>query len=76
MTQTPTPDPVPDDADVTPGSEPTDVPDGAAVCQELQKRNVIVDHRPNAGIRIAPHFYTTDGEIDHAIETIDAILAG
>jgi len=58
------------------GSVVIDVPNGAAVADELCKRQVIVDHRPNAGIRLAPHFYTTDREIDHAIETIDAILAG
>jgi len=58
------------------GSVVIDVPNGAAVADELCKRQVIVDYRPNAGIRLAPHFYTTDREIDHAIETIDAILAG
>ncbi len=58
------------------GTVVVDVPNGAAVASELIRRGVIVDHRPNAGIRIAPHFYTTDSEIDAAIAAIDEILAG
>jgi kynureninase len=58
------------------GSVVIDVPNGGAVTEELLRRNVIVDYRPNAGIRVAPHFYTTDQEIDVAVDTIDAILAG
>ena len=45
-----------------------DVPDGAAVAAELIRRGVIVDHRPGAGIRMAPHFYNTLDEIEHAME--------
>lgn len=58
------------------GTVVIDVPNGAAVTDELLRRHVIVDFRPNAGIRLAPHFYTTEREIDVAVETIDAILAG
>jgi kynureninase len=52
-----------------------DVPDGKEVTRELIGRNVLVDYRPNAGIRIAPHFYTADEEIDHVIREIRSILA-
>ena len=55
------------------GSVVIDVPNGATVAQELIKRNVIIDHRPDAGIRIAPHFYSTDEEVDRAIETLEAL---
>ena len=58
------------------GTVVIDVPNGAAVTDELLRRQVIVDYRPNAGIRVAPHFYTTEREIETAVETIDAILAG
>ena len=58
------------------GTVVLDVPNGAAVTDELLRRQVIVDHRPNAGIRIAPHFYTTDEEIDAAIATIDELVKG
>ena len=47
-----------------------DVPNGAAVTEELIRRDVIVDHRPGAGIRMAPHFYTTSDEIDHAMDVL------
>jgi len=55
------------------GSVVIDVPNGAAIAAELIKREVIIDHRPDAGIRIAPHFYSTDEEIDRAIETLEEI---
>jgi|SRR5579862_9012169 len=57
------------------GSVVIDVPDGQRVTDELIRRNVIVDFRPGAGIRIAPHFYNTDNDIDKAIATLDEILS-
>jgi kynureninase len=56
------------------GTVVIDVPNGAEITDELLRRQVIVDYRPNAGIRIAPHFYTTDAEIDAAIQAIDALV--
>jgi kynureninase len=50
-----------------------DIPNGKEVTKELTRRNVLVDYRPNAGIRIAPHFYTADREIDHALAEIRSI---
>ena len=44
-----------------------DVPNGAAVADQLLARGVIIDYRPGAGIRVAPHFYTTAEEIDAAV---------
>ena len=43
------------------------------VTQELIARGVIVDFRPGAGIRLAPHFYNTESEIDHAVQTMEDI---
>ena len=51
-----------------------DVPHGQAVTRELLRREVIVDHRPGAGIRISPHFYTTDAEVLRAVDEIRDIL--
>jgi kynureninase len=51
-----------------------DLPDGARVADELLRRDVIVDYRPDAGIRLAPHFYNTDEDIDRAVEVMDEIL--
>lgn len=55
------------------GTVVIDVPNGKAVIQELTRREILVDYRPQAGIRVAPHFYTTDEEIDHTIREIRAI---
>lgn len=50
-----------------------DVPNGNEVTRELVRREVLVDYRPNAGIRIAPHFYTADDELDRVIAEIRSI---
>ena len=57
------------------GAVIVDVPQGEAVMQELLRRGVIVDHRPGAGIRMAPHFYNTEEDIDRAMEALDSIVA-
>jgi kynureninase len=51
-----------------------DVPHGQAVTRELLRREIIVDFRPGAGIRLSPHFYTTDDELERAIREIRTIL--
>ena len=56
------------------GTVAFDVPHSYGVAQALLAENVIVDYRPNAGIRIAPHFYTSDDELDRAVAMIDEIL--
>ena len=50
-----------------------DVPNGYEVTKELTRREVLVDFRPQAGIRVAPHFYTTDEEIEHTIREVRSI---
>ena len=55
------------------GSVVIDLPDGARVTEALIRRGIMVDYRPNAGVRLAPHFYNTEGEIDRAIEAMDEI---
>ena len=56
------------------GTVVMDVPDGAEVTKELLRRNFLVDHRPGAGIRVAPHFYTSDEELELTVQEIQAIL--
>jgi kynureninase len=58
------------------GSVVLDLPDAAVVADELTRRNVIVDYRPGAGIRMAPHFYNTAHEIDRAMTTLGELVAG
>jgi kynureninase len=58
------------------GTVTIDAPGGAATADELIRREVIVDYRPGAGIRMAPHFYNTEDEIDRALQTLEAIVKG
>jgi kynureninase len=50
------------------------VPDFAAVHAELEARDILCDFRPDAGIRVGPHFYNTDDELTHVVEQIAEIL--
>lgn len=45
------------------------------VSRELIARDIVVDFREGAGIRIAPHFYTSDDELDATVRAIADILA-
>jgi kynureninase len=56
------------------GTVAIDVPYGYEVSRELIRREFLVDYRPQAGIRISPHFYSTDEEIELTIREIDEIL--
>ena len=56
------------------GTVAFDVPHGYEVAQYLLARDIVVDYRPNAGIRVAPHFYTSDAELEHAVAAIDEAL--
>ncbi len=56
------------------GTVAFDVPHAYGVARALLANNVIVDYRPNAGVRVAPHFYTSDEELERAVEIIDGIL--
>jgi len=50
-----------------------DPPHAEAVTRELLRREILVDFRPGAGIRVSPHFYTSDDELRHAVEEIASI---
>jgi kynureninase len=56
------------------GTVSIDMPDAEEVCRELLKRDILVDYRPKAGVRMAPHFYTKDEELETAIATAAEIL--
>ena len=56
------------------GTVVIDVPNGADVTRELLRRNFLVDYRPGAGIRVAPHFYSTDEELELTIHEVQAIV--
>jgi kynureninase len=50
------------------------VPEGAAVYAELEARGILGDFRPGAGIRLGPHFFTTEDEIRFAVAQIAEIV--
>jgi kynureninase len=56
------------------GTVTTDVAEGAAVYTELELRGVLGDFRPGAGIRLGPHFFTTDDELRFAVDQIVEIV--
>jgi kynureninase len=43
------------------------------VCRELIAARVFVDYRPGCGIRVGPHFYTLDEEIDAFFTALDKL---
>jgi kynureninase len=45
-----------------------------AVSRELLARDIIIDYRPQAGIRVSPHFYNSDDEIRAVITAMQDIL--
>jgi kynureninase len=45
----------------------------AAITKELVRREFIVDYRPGAGVRISPHFYTTDEELELVVAEMKKI---
>ena len=57
------------------GTVTVHVPDFPAVHRELTEREILCDFRPDAGIRIGPHFFTSDDELRFVIDQIGEILA-
>jgi kynureninase len=56
------------------GSVILDVPHAGEVVRELAAREVLVDYRPGAGVRIGPHFFNTDDELEAVVAEIKSIL--
>jgi kynureninase len=50
-------------------------PHAYEISRELLARNIVIDYREGAGIRIAPHFYNTDEEVRSVMHHIAEILA-
>ncbi len=44
-----------------------------AACRKLIERRVFLDYRPNCGIRVGPHFYTTDDDVTAFFAELDAV---
>ena len=57
------------------GTVTVHVPDFEVVHRELGERQILCDFRPGAGIRLGPHYFTSDEELGHALDQIEEILA-
>jgi kynureninase len=49
-------------------------PEFEAVHEELSKRRSLCDFRPNAGLRLGPHYYNTDDELRDTVAQIAEIV--
>jgi kynureninase len=56
------------------GTISVECPHAMEVSRELLARDILVDYRPQAGIRISPHFYNRQEECDFALSQMEEIL--
>ncbi len=56
------------------GTVSIEMPQSEHACRELLRRDILVDWRPKAGVRMSPHFYTLDEELDTAIAAVEQIV--
>ena len=65
-----TPDKPPERA----GTVSVECPHAYEVCRELLAREILVDYRPKAGVRVSPHFYNREEECDFTLAQMEEIL--
>src|ERR1700682_2840491 len=56
------------------GTVSVECPHAYEVCRELLARDIIVDYRPKAGVRVSPHFYNREDECDFTLAQMEEIL--
>lgn len=56
------------------GTVSVECPHAYEVCRELLAREILVDYRPKAGVRLSPHFYNREEECDLALAQMEEIL--
>jgi kynureninase len=56
------------------GTVLVETPEYAAVHKELGERGIICDFRPDAGIRLGPHFYNSDDELRYTVQQLSEIV--
>jgi kynureninase len=65
--------PTPLEPDARTGWIGMDFPGADRATAQLIARRIFVDYRPGCGIRVSPHFYTSDAEIDVFFAALDEI---
>ena len=58
------------------GTVAVNPPDAQGISRRLLERDFLIDYRPEAGIRISPHFYNTEDECDAVVAEIAALAGG
>jgi kynureninase len=56
------------------GSVMIGVTDAPAMVEKLAARKIFVDCRPRAGLRISPHFFNTDEEVQEAMNVLAELI--
>ncbi|HEX4543259.1 MAG TPA: aminotransferase class V-fold PLP-dependent enzyme [Candidatus Acidoferrum sp.] len=64
----------PDNAAERAGTVSVECPQAYEVCRELLAREILVDYRPKAGVRLSPHFYNREEECDFTLAQMEEIL--
>jgi kynureninase len=64
----------PDNPEERAGTVSVECPQAYEVCRELLVRDILVDYRPKAGVRISPHFYNREEECDFTLAQMEEIL--
>ena len=63
----------PDDDASRGGTVCFDFPGAEAVSRELVRRRFFHDFRPKCGLRVSPHYYTTDDELRGFVDALDEV---
>ena len=64
----------PRDMDQRGGSVMIGVDDAKLMAERLSEQKVFVDWRPGAGLRISPHFFNTDEEIEESLNILAELI--
>lgn len=64
----------PQDVDLRGGSVMIYVDDPQVFVEKLAKRKIFVDCRPGVGLRISPHFFNTDDEVEELLCTLAELI--
>jgi len=56
------------------GTVAIDVPEALLAARTLNARDFVVDYRAGVGIRVSPHFYNTEAEVDQLIAELARIV--
>ncbi|MHC5212346.1 MAG: aminotransferase class V-fold PLP-dependent enzyme [Planctomycetota bacterium] len=57
------------------GTVTLSVPHGPAFVAALAERDILIDCRPDVGLRLSPHFYNTDEELDACLDAVTELIA-